>query len=177
MEEKELIQRAIKGNNHALAMLFQQNYPFLVKYLIKVTMNTDLAEELAQETMAKCIEKIHLYQFKSKFSSWLIAIATNLFIDQQRKRKREKDWRLHEEQFRKLKWHMESRHEEWNDALTALGRLSEDVRVPIILKHYYGYSYEEIGEMMRISPGTVKSRVHNGLISLRKELTVRDESK
>lgn len=40
----------------------------------------------------------------------------------------------------------------------------------VILKHYYGYSYEEIARMMRIAEGTVKSRVHNGLKRLRKEL-------
>ena len=174
MEEKELIQSAKSGDNRALATLFQNNYPFLVKYLIKITMNPDTAEELAQETMAKCIEKIHLYQFKSKFSSWLISIATNLYIDQQRRRKREKNYQQTEEQFRKLKWHLQSRNEEWNDALSALGKLMDDVRVPIILKHYYGYSYEEIGELMKISPGTVKSRVHNGIMAVRKELKLND---
>lgn len=174
MEEKELILSAKSGDNQALALLFQNNYPFLVKYLIKVTMNPDIAEELAQETMAKCIEKIGLYQFKSKFSSWLISIATHLYIDQQRRKKREKNWQQEEEQYRKLKWHLETRNEEWNDALTALGKLSDDVRVPIILRHYYGYSYDEIGELMKISAGTVKSRVHNGIMAVRKELKLND---
>lgn len=175
MEEKELIISAKSGDRKALALLFQKNYPFLVKYLIKVTMNPDMAEDLAQETMAKCIEKIGLYQFKSKFSSWLISIATHLFIDQQRRKKREKTWQQEEEQFRKLKWHLETRNEEWNDAMSALGKLSDDVRVPIVLRHYYGYSYDEIGEMMQISAGTVKSRVHNGIMAVRKELKLNDE--
>ncbi|MBY0123110.1 RNA polymerase sigma factor SigY [Bacillus sp. S/N-304-OC-R1] len=174
MEEKELILSAKSGDKRALALLFQKNYPFLVKYLIKVTMNPDIAEELAQETMAKCVEKIRLYQFKSKFSSWLISIATNLYIDQQRRKKREKAWQQEEGQYRKLKWHLESRNEEWNDALSALGKLSDDVRVPIILRHYYGYSYDEIGELLKISAGTVKSRVHNGIMAVRKELKLND---
>lgn len=138
-------------------------------------MNPDIAEDLAQETMAKCIEKIGVYQFKSKFSSWLISIATHLFIDQQRRKKREKTWQQEEEQFRKLKWHLETRNEEWNDAMSALGKLSDDVRVPIVLRHYYGYTYDEIGEMLQISAGTVKSRVHNGIMAVRKELKVNDE--
>ncbi|QED47101.1 RNA polymerase sigma factor SigY [Cytobacillus dafuensis] len=176
MEEKVLIQSAKSGDKRAFATLFQHNYPFLVKYLIKVTLNPDLSEELAQETMARCIEKIHLYQYKSKFSSWLISIATNLYIDQQRRKKREKSWQQEEENFRKLKWQMESRNEEWNDALSALAKLANDVRIPIILKHYYGYSYDEIGEMMKLSPGTIKSRVHNGIMAVRKELRLNDET-
>jgi RNA polymerase sigma-70 factor (ECF subfamily) len=165
-----LITKAKKGDHHAFAMLFRENYPFLVKYLMKITMNPDTAEELAQETMAKCVQKIHLYNGQSKFSTWLVAIATNTYMDQCRKKKRENNWLGQEEVTRKLKWQFESRNEEWNDCLDALGKLSDDVRVPIILKHYYGYSYEEIGDWMKISPGTVKSRVHNGIKSVRREL-------
>jgi RNA polymerase sigma-70 factor, ECF subfamily len=172
----ERIKKAQKGDHFSFASLFKENYPFLVKYLMKLTMNPDTAEELTQETMVKCVQKINLYNGKSKFSSWLIAIATNTYIDQCRKKKREKSWIDQEEIDRKLKWHVESRNEEWNDALTALGKLSEDVRIPIILKHYYGYSYEEIGELMKISAGTVKSRVHNGLIAVRRELKINEEA-
>jgi RNA polymerase sigma-70 factor (ECF subfamily) len=174
MEERELINMAQSGDQLAFAKLFQENYSFLHRYLIKVTMNLDVAEELAQETMAKAIEKIKLYHGKAKFSSWLISIGTNLYIDQQRKMKRSRNWERQEQEqmFRKIKWQMESRNEEWNDVLTALGKLAEEVRIPIVLKHYYGYSYDEIGEILGISSGTVKSRVHHGIMAVRKELKV-----
>jgi RNA polymerase sigma-70 factor, ECF subfamily len=177
MDEKNLIKMAMKGDATSFALLFHENYPFLVKYLIKISMNTDLAEEIAQETMAKCIEKFHLFNGKSKFSSWLISIATNLYIDQLRKNKREQNWHAAEQSLRTIKWHLESRNEEWNDALSALRRLSEEVRIPIILKHYYGYSYDEIGKMMKLSPGTIKSRIHNGIVTVRKELKLDEEIK
>ncbi|MBN6887681.1 RNA polymerase sigma-70 factor, ECF subfamily [Cytobacillus horneckiae] len=172
MNEAKIIKKAKKGDHLAFASLFQQHYPILYKYLLKVTMNPDLSEELAQETMAKAIEKLPLFKGKSKFSTWLISIATNKYIDYHRKEKREKDWISDEEAYRKLKWRMESYNEDWNDALTELGKLSEGVRIPIILKHYYGYSYDEIGEMMNISAGTVKSRVHNGLTAVREGLNI-----
>jgi len=171
-----LIKDAKKGDHLAFAMLFRENYPFLVKYLMKITMNLDTAEEIAQETMAKCVQKIHLYNGQSKFTTWLVSIATNTYIDQCRKQKRERNWQGQEEVYRKLKWHLESRNEEWNDCLEALGNLSEEVRIPIILKHYYGYSYEEIGNWMNISPGTVKSRVHNGIKLVRRELKLGEET-
>ncbi|MDP4083966.1 MAG: RNA polymerase sigma factor SigY [Bacillota bacterium] len=172
----ECIINAKNGDHLAFALLFKENYPFLIKYLMKVTMNPDLAEELAQETMARCVQKIHLFNGKSKFSSWLISIATNIYIDQCRKQKREKDLHVLEQVGRKLKWQFESRNEDWNDALTALGKINEEIRVPIILKHYYGYSYEEIGDIMKISSGTVKSRVHNGILAVRRELNLDEET-
>ncbi|WP_174730506.1 RNA polymerase sigma factor SigY [Mesobacillus harenae] len=170
MDEKKLIDSAKKGDERAFAALFQENYPFLVKYLIKITMNSHIAEEIAQGTMAKCVEKIHLYNGNAKFSSWLISIATNLYIDQLRKQKHEQNWQKDESARRKLQWQLESRKEEWTDALTALGKLAPAARVSIVLKHYYGYSYDEIGRFLNISPGTVKSRVHHGLLTVRKEL-------
>ncbi|WP_409253280.1 RNA polymerase sigma factor SigY [Bacillus sp. SCS-153A] len=176
MDEKELIKKAQKGDHKAFAVLFKENYPFLVKYLVKVTMNRDLAEELAQDTMAKCVEKIHLYNGKSKFSSWLMTIATNRFVDLQRKRKRERDWQQEEINYRKMKWEMQSKQEEWTALLEALSTLSEEARLPIVLKHYYGFSYEEIANMVKLPEGTVKSRIHNGIKSLRKELKV-DETR
>ncbi len=56
MEEKEWVAAAKKGDTQALAHLFQQNYSFLVHYLMKLTYSVELAEDLAQEAMAKALE-------------------------------------------------------------------------------------------------------------------------
>jgi RNA polymerase sigma-70 factor (ECF subfamily) len=44
------------------------------------------------------------------------------------------------------------------------------------LKYYYGYAYEEIAEWLDIPLGTVKSRLHNGLNRLRKELSENEKA-
>ncbi|MDF2722945.1 MAG: polymerase sigma factor SigY [Paenibacillus sp.] len=175
MDEREWIKRAQRGDSAALAQLLRQHYPFLLKYMTKITFQPVLAEDLTQEAMMRCIEKIRLYNFSSKFSSWLITIGTNLYIDHQRKQKRERDWQDQEQAFRQIKWHAQQMGEEWSDMLDAFARMADEVRVPIILKHYYGYAYEEIAEMMNIAAGTVKSRIHNGIKSLRKELEHRHD--
>ncbi|WP_438448497.1 RNA polymerase sigma factor SigY [Gorillibacterium sp. sgz5001074] len=171
-DERRLIENAKRGDRTALSLLLQRNYSFLMKYLIKATMQPGYAEDLAQETMLRAMEKIRLYNGQSKFSSWLITIGTRLYIDSLRKRKRELRWQEEQEQsLRKLRWQAEYGGSEWPDVLDALGVMPEEIRLPIILKHYYGYAYEEIAGMMDIPPGTVKSRIHNGLKSLRKELS------
>lgn len=169
MDEKDLIKQAKKGDTLALSKLLEQNYSFLVEYLMKITLHPEIAEDLTQETMMKSIEKIQLYNGKSKFSSWLITIATNLFIDQQRKKKRETKWVEQEQALRKMKWKA-NQNEEWLDVIDVLAQIDEKTSLPIVLKHYYGYSYKEIGKMMGIAEGTVKSRVSNGLKMVRKEL-------
>ncbi|MEI0737713.1 sigma-70 family RNA polymerase sigma factor [Paenibacillus sp. JTLBN-2024] len=72
-----------------------------MKYLVKMTMNPAMAEDLAQETMLRCIEKIHLYNGKSKFSSWLITLATRIYIDQMRRTRVEKHWKDQEQALRR----------------------------------------------------------------------------
>lgn len=170
-DEEQLIAQAKSGEQIALALLLQEHYSFLVKYLIKITFSEEMAYDLAQETMVKCIEKIHLYNGGAKFSSWMITIATNLYIDQKRKQKREERYQEQEQYLRKMRWHFSQQNTDWSDTLTALGKIPEEIRIPIIMKHYYGYSLEEIAKMLSIPLGTVKSRIHNGLKNIRKELS------
>lgn len=84
----ELIRQAQQGDASALAGLLREHYNFLFKYLIKATMDPSLAEDLVQDTMVRAMEKIGNYNGTSAFSSWLITIATRLYIDRKRRWKR-----------------------------------------------------------------------------------------
>ncbi|PAD18252.1 RNA polymerase sigma factor SigY [Shouchella clausii] len=175
MDETALIRKAQKGDQVALATLLHENYLFLRRYALKITLKPSLADDLTQETMTKAIEKIHLYKGRSKFSTWLISIASNLYIDMCRKQSKEELMADTETLLHQLKWEFAHRQLEWMDVVDELGKLSEGYRLPLILKHYYSYRYEEIGKMLGIPEGTVKSRVHHALSLLRKELNVNDE--
>ncbi|MFI2857989.1 RNA polymerase sigma factor SigY [Paenibacillus sp. JSM ZJ436] len=171
-QDAEVIERARQGDPAAMAELFQQHYSFLHKYLLKISMNSTLAEDIAQDTVLRCMEHLHRYNGTSSFSSWMITIGTRIYLDKMRRRKRERAWFLKEKEqgLRKLKWQLESGGDAWNEMLESLSTLSDDHRIAILLKHYYGYSYDEIGEMLGIPAGTVKSRASYGIQSLRKEL-------
>ncbi|MFS0646034.1 RNA polymerase sigma factor SigY [Siminovitchia sp. 179-K 8D1 HS] len=173
-EEKRLVQEAKKGKDEAFARLFQSNYTFLYKYLIKLSLRPDVSEDLVQETMLKAY--VHLQSFKgdSKFSTWLISIASRLFIDQQRKEKKRRKIfeKAKNEAIRKMKWHVGMRGENWTENMELFAELDPEMRAPILLRHYYGYTYAEIAVMLQLKEGTVKSRVHHGLKQIRKEWTV-----
>ncbi|WP_256761243.1 RNA polymerase sigma factor SigY [Cohnella sp. WQ 127256] len=159
-----------------LASLLREHYGLVFHYLLKVTMDRSLAEDMTQETMIRAIEKIDRYDGSSKFSSWLITIGTRLFLDAVRKRKREQKRTLQEEaRLSSLQWETEARGTRWTELLDSLEKLSNEERMPLVLKHYYGYTYEEIGEMMSLPPGTVKSRVYYSIRKIREEWS-EDES-
>lgn len=176
MDEIALIHKAQKGDQVALATLLQQNYSFVKRYALKITLKPSLADDLTQETITKAIEKIHLFKGQSKFSTWLLSIASNLYIDICRKHKKEQLFADPETSLHQLKWQFAHHHLEWLDVLEGLEQLTEAYRLPLILKHYYSYSYQEIGEMLGIPEGTVKSRVHHALGQLRKELKTNEKA-
>ncbi|TDL32070.1 sigma-70 family RNA polymerase sigma factor [Jeotgalibacillus sp. S-D1] len=166
--DEDLIQRAKSGNHEALAILLKQHYQFLFSYLLKLTLHPSAAEDLTQETMVRCIERFYQYDSqKAAFTTWMIQIGTNLWMDEKRRKKRENAY-LNKQQ---LSWKLnEASTTEWIAVTAALKTLKDIHRIPVILKHYYGYSYEEMASICQVSVGTIKSRLNNGLTKLRKEL-------
>ena len=62
-------------------------------------------------------------------------------------------------------------HIRFKEALNHLNNMSYEKRISFILKHYYGYSIEEISEILKVSQGTTKSRIHNTMKKLRELLS------
>lgn len=171
MNEPDLIAKAKQGDDRALALLLQQHYPFVKKYMLKVTLDPALADELTQETMLRSIERLQTYRNRSKFSSWLITIANRLYIDHFRRMRREQRWLETERAARRIEWHVRRGGGDGPELMQALGRLPPEQRVAVVMKHYYGYSLKEIAAMTEVPEGTVKSRIHLAIAALRKEWT------
>ncbi|GGC99230.1 RNA polymerase sigma factor SigY [Pontibacillus salipaludis] len=165
--EEEVLNKIKKGDQHALAEVLKDHYEFLFKYTVQLTGNKEMAKDITQETMVKVIHSIHKYEKRAKFSTWIIQIATNIFLDMKRKEKRRKQYLKENEGSFDFKSNMENG---WSETLEVLSSLEDSYRIPILLKHLYGYEYKEIGQMIGLKAGTVKSRVHYGLELLRKEM-------
>ena len=68
--------------------IYEEYFETVFKYLLCLTHNRDISEELTQETFYKAIKKIDTYKEEYKMSVWLCQIAKNLYYDQCRKNKR-----------------------------------------------------------------------------------------
>ena len=161
MDYINLIEKAKSGNKSALNTLLSENYPILQGYVIKMTGNHDVAQDIVQDTMLKAVINIKKFVPKAKFSTWLITIATNLYRDLLRKTK---NLELVDEFFRAKEPGPEDStisKIEYNAVKEILLKLPYEKRAVFILKHYYGYKYEEIAEILKCPIGTVRSRLHN----------------
>lgn len=165
--EMELIQRAKTGDEGSLEELLQQNYSILKGYLLKVTLDPELAADLTQETMFKAIKKLRQFKGKSKFSTWLITIGSNLYRDYLKKNRR---LTLVEnlEPYQEVIYHEEADEQLILNEL--LAKLPSEKRMVLILKHYFGYNYQEISQVLKCPVGTVKSRMYYCLEYLQKEM-------
>lgn len=168
MDDTALIKQAQRGDQVALARLLQQHYLAVKKYLVTVTFDRSLAEDLTQETMIRAIQRIGQFGGRSRFTTWLIAIATNLYTDWLRQQQRAQ--RLERRIAEALLTEQADLSPSARELLAELQELPRTVALPVILKHYYGYTYEEIAEWTGIPVGTVKSRIFNAIRTLRRGL-------
>ncbi|WP_298615845.1 sigma-70 family RNA polymerase sigma factor [uncultured Thermosynechococcus sp.] len=140
--------------------------------------------DLVQEVWIRVYRNIHKLQDASKFRGWLSRIATNLFYDELRKRKRHQpplslDAPL-KTQEGEMNWELATsdtspddrlRTDEFYDQLRrAIANLPEAFRTTIVLREIEGLSYEEIAQITGVSLGTVKSRIARARQRLQLEL-------
>jgi RNA polymerase sigma factor (sigma-70 family) len=140
--------------------------------------------DLAQEVWIRVYRSIKRLQEPSKFRGWLSRIATNLFYDELRKRKRGVNI-LSLDAPRKMEdgdmdWEIASEHPNPDEDLTtrefyaqlklALADLPEAFRTTIVLREIEGMAYEQIAEITGVSLGTVKSRIARARLKLQSVL-------
>ena len=83
MNEKEIIKRCQDGDKSAFDELIRTFYPYVGKYLLKLTGDKTLTEDLTQDVFLKVIRTIDRYKTsgRASFATYIITIAKNTFID------------------------------------------------------------------------------------------------
>jgi RNA polymerase sigma-70 factor (ECF subfamily) len=163
LSELELIDKAKKGNKSALNTLLSDSLPVLKGYVIKMTGDINLSQDIIQDTMLKAVLNINRFEPKAKFSTWLIKISTNVYRDYLRKNKPSE---LIEETLEDKTQGVEEiaiSNYEYREIMDIIHRLPPEKRSVFILKHFHGYKYEEIAEIVNCPVGTVRSRLHNSV--------------
>ncbi|GAB4508941.1 MAG: sigma-70 family RNA polymerase sigma factor [Anaerolineae bacterium] len=165
-----LVRAMAQGNRQALTDLYQRHGRSLLAYLIGQLGEQAAAEEVLQDVMLAAWQSAPNFRGDSKVRTWLLAIARRKVINVWRKRK-VTQVPLQEE----LLGAGEPMLNDRDAVREALRELSEDQREVLELIFYHELSGVEAAEVMGVSVGTVKSRLHRakarmrGLL-LRKEL-------
>src|SRR5262245_61011709 len=146
-----------------LDRLIEQYQHRLLRYLVYLAGNRELAEDLFQETWVRVLERGHQYDGKHEFITWLYAVARNLTIDYlRRKHPVSLDGLMENEEYapaepadtQPLAWEVVAQHEQAERINAALIGIPVVCRETIILRFQEGLALEEIAAVTGAPVGT-----------------------
>src|SRR6266581_838468 len=162
-----------------LDRLIEQYQHRLLRYLVSLTADRALAEDLFQETWIRVLERGHQYDGRHEFSTWLYAVARNLTIDYLRKKspvsldglmEDEEHAPLEPVDTRPMAWEVVQQHEQSERVSAALVSIPAEYREAVVLRFQEGLALDEIATVTGSPLGTVKSRLYRGLNMLMSRL-------
>ncbi|MCE2733951.1 MAG: sigma-70 family RNA polymerase sigma factor [Cyclobacteriaceae bacterium] len=173
LEDFQLIDRAVAGDEAAYAKLLQRYKRPVYHMILKMVRNIDDAEDLTIESFAKAFRSLHRFKKDYTFSTWLFRIATNNTIDQIRKKKLNTlsiDNSFTDDEGNSISIDVEDENnnpqEETIKAQKAelllifVDKLPAKYQQLVRLRYYEELSYEEIAERIQAPLGTVKAQLH-----------------
>jgi RNA polymerase sigma-70 factor (ECF subfamily) len=174
------LKRKEAGLLNDLIVRFQHR---LLRYLMYLTGNREMAEDLFQEVWMRVLVRGEQYNGRARFETWLFTIARNLVIDQRRKRTMSSLDELVEgasEDDRAMTFEIAaddptpfdhfSRLEDREHIAAALLGLDTLHREVLVLRFHEELSLEEIANVTRAHLSTVKSRLYRGLAMIKPRL-------
>jgi len=178
--EASVIARGLRRRDpDLLDRLIEQYQHRLLRYLICLTGNRDLAEDLFQETWIRVLERGHQYDGHREFSTWLYAVARNLTIDYlRRKNPASLDALMENEEHATFEpaaagpaaWEVVQQHQQAERINAALVGIPAEYREAVVLRFQEGMALQEIAQVTGAGLGTVKSRLYRGLDMLMSRL-------
>ncbi len=183
--DHELMAAVQSGDEQAFQEIVRRYRNPITNFLFRMLDDYDRAVELAQETFLRVYTNAARYRATFHFSTYIYRIATNLAISELRQRRRRKlvslflPWSRHEDEEetaldipdkRPLQDAELIERERRAAVARAIQTLPEKYRVALVLRDVEGLSYEDIANVLKISEGTVKSRINRARGLLRDKL-------
>jgi RNA polymerase sigma-70 factor, ECF subfamily len=174
--DRELIQRAQRGDEEAFAALYQSHKKRVYAVCLKMTRDIADAEDLTQEAFLQVFRSINSFRGDSAFSTWLHRIAVNTVLMKLRRRKSPPLVSLDEP----ISADSPSMKRDIGqadpslcgviDRITlnhAIGELSNGCRRIFHLHEVKGYHHHEIAQLLQCSVGNSKSQLHKAKMRMR----------
>lgn len=166
--DAELVEAVNSGDFAAFEALYLRHRDWVVALACRFTGDQQLALDVLQETFLYFLKKFPGFTLTARLHTFLYPAVRNLSISARRKVVRLQGDASTLDSMAAPEPSQETTQS--NDELaTTLAALPEEQREVLLLRFVEGFSLNEIAEAMEIPLGTVKSRLHNALTTLRKD--------
>jgi RNA polymerase sigma-70 factor, ECF subfamily len=186
--DEELIKRAKKGDERAFTQLVKRYESLVYSFAFKMCRDEEKASETWQDTFVNVFRKLHQFDGRSKFTTWLYSIVTNSCKMKRRLRKLDQnsisielpvsnqDDADHDQPVQTIpSWKDTPLDSVMDKELRtllddAIQQLPYEYRVVFVLRDVEGMSAEETGKILKLSVPAVKSRLRRARVFLRERL-------
>lgn len=154
--------------------IYKEYSKIVYKYLLSITNDTELAEELMQETFASAVKNIDKFRQECSVKTWLCTIAKNKWIDFYKKKKKVNEINIDEINEKLLV--SNSLEEDYTDKSEIINiykkihKLDEKTKEVIYLRIKSDFSFKEIGSIMGHSEQWARITFYRGKMKLKEEL-------
>lgn len=184
-QELALLEAWRHGDSSAMSTLLRGYQARVYAVCFRMLRSADEASDLTQESLVRILEGLHTYDGRSQLSTWIIRVAMNCCLSHLRKQKLRRHASLDDFGQRSGSWaslgaalpaHEDGepagargveRSEQRVAVVRALARLDPEARAIVVLRDTQGLEYQQIGEVLGIPVGTVKSRLFRARAALR----------
>lgn len=171
-QEREIIDRVLSGDTEAFEALVLEHQNKVYSLALRMVGNEEDARDMAQEAFIRAFSSLTGFRGDSKFSVWLYRLTSNICIDFLRSRAKKRtvsmtwtddegddagELEIPDERFSPEEQFDRTSIRE--SVQRGLDSLSPQYREILVLREINGLSYEEIGRVLGIEEGTVKSRI------------------
>jgi RNA polymerase sigma-70 factor, ECF subfamily len=177
MDDTELVELCLQNNGRAWEEIVHRYKRRIFNIAYQFVGRMDEAEDLSQEIFFKVFHSLDKFNQEANFQYWMIRVSKNFCIDHYRKKRKEREAMVDSmDQVINVLRSMSTPHivleeKEKREAIReSINSLPSILRSCIILRNLYGYSYQDIANILHIPEGTVKSRINRGRQELSRRL-------
>lgn len=181
-EEQKLLKRVLNGDHSCFELIVKEHTGKVVGLAWRLLGNQHEAEDIAQEAFLRLYKALPKFKGESRISTWLYRTTTRLAIDHLRRAKLKRKiffFRQDDKAPDPVDHASDGRanpskelisNEAMQSLRRSLSKLSARQQVIFTLRHYEGFSLNEIAEQLGIETGTVKAHLHRAVTQLRIDL-------
>lgn len=177
ISDAALIEAARRGDARAFERLYRLHSGRVMGLCLRMTRQREIAEDCVQQTFVRAWRNLAAFEGRSAFGTWLHRIAVNEVLTNARNRGTRQEGTssaMDDEDADALDRigdaSVAADGGDVMDMEAALASLPQGSRHVVVLQAVYGYSHEEVAEMLGIAVGTCKAQLHRGRKLLRERL-------